>query len=135
MPAAAASKTSGGERLRGDSFLQLLLPSHSHSLLRSRTRGRWKTRAGSLQPGDSIIISRHSQFSVQPALLDHLRRLLRQRLPHLSSRQDHERHLSREHLGQRLPAEGGGDIIYVINRKIVNIQYIGGWKRRRTTTT
>ena len=58
VPAAAASKTSGGERLRRDSFLQLLLPCHSHSLLRSWTRGWWKTRAGSLQPGDSIIISR-----------------------------------------------------------------------------
>ena len=111
VPAAAASKASGGERLRRDSFLQLLFPCHPHSLLRSWTRGWWKTRAGSLQPGDSMIISRHSQFSVHPALLDHLRRLLRHGLPHLPCRQDHERHLSREHLGQRLPVEGGGEYI------------------------
>ena len=38
-------------------------------------------------------------------------------------------------LGSVCLLRGVENTLYMINRKIDNIQYIGGWKRRRTTTT
>ena len=38
-------------------------------------------------------------------------------------------------LGSVCLLRGVENTLYMINRKIDNMQYIGGWKRRRTTTT